>query len=52
VVRPHLLEDLDVRGGDEVGVEVAERREVLEDDGDHEVEEDEGSEDLEVRSQK
>ena len=31
---PGFLEDLDVMDGDEVGVDVAQRRKVLEDDGD------------------
>ena len=48
-LRPRLAERLEVGGGDEVGVDVVEHGEVLEDDGDHEIEEDEGADDLEGR---
>ena len=43
---PLLLEVGNVRSGDEVGVGVAQRGEVVEDDGDDEVEEDECADDL------
>mmetsp|Transcript_72792 Transcript_72792/g.144642 ORF Transcript_72792/g.144642 Transcript_72792/m.144642 type:complete len:407 (-) Transcript_72792:977-2197(-) len=45
VPSPCLLELSDVVGRDEVGVDVAERGEVFEDDGDDEVEKDEGADD-------
>ena len=42
------LEEVDVARGDEVGVLAAERREVIEDYGDDQVEEDEARNDLAV----
>ena len=47
VLSPSLIERLKIGRCDEVGVGVVQRREVLQDDGDDEVEEDKGAEDLE-----